>query len=89
VFSERYQRCTTRLTCQVRPVMRELAGQTGTLPLERLSVRLSRNTAVRVLLRIPLPQRPIPAGAARSVDREQGRSADAVAHVLCFLGGSY
>ncbi len=58
---ERYQRRTTRLTCQVRSVVRELAGQAGARLLERLSVRLSRNTAVRVLLGIPLPHRPIPA----------------------------
>ncbi len=58
---ERYQRRTTRLTCEVQSVVRELAGQAGARLLERLSVRLSRHTAVRVLLGIPLPQRLIPA----------------------------
>ena len=54
---ERYQRRTTRLTCQAQSVVRELAGQAGARLLDQLSVRLSRNTAVRVLLGIPLPQR--------------------------------
>ncbi|MGO4617554.1 ISL3 family transposase [Nocardia sp. 2YAB30] len=57
---ERYQRRTTRLTWQVQSVVRELAGRAGARLLERLSVRLSRHTAVRVLLGIRLPQRSIP-----------------------------
>ncbi len=57
---ERYQRRTTRLTGQVQSVVRELAGRAGTRLLDELSVRLSRHTAVRVLLGIPLPQRPTP-----------------------------
>lgn len=57
---ERYQRRTTRLTWQVQSVARELAGRAGARLLKRLSVELSRHTAVRVLLGIPLPQRPIP-----------------------------
>ncbi|WP_406281736.1 ISL3 family transposase [Nocardia sp. NBC_00881] len=58
---ERYQRRTTRLTCQVRSVVRELAGRAGARLLARLSIGLSRHTAVRVLLGIPLPRRPVPA----------------------------
>ncbi|MDE1675511.1 ISL3 family transposase [Nocardia gipuzkoensis] len=57
---ERYQRRTARLTCQVRSVVTELAGRAGARLLARLSVGLSRHTAVRVLLGIPLPQRMIP-----------------------------
>jgi hypothetical protein len=57
---ERYQRRTARLTGQVQSVVRELAGRAGARLLEELSVRLSRHTAVRVLLGIPLPQRLIP-----------------------------
>ena len=57
---ERYQRRTARLTSQVQSVVREVAGRAGARLLEELSVRLSRHTAVRVLLRISLPQRPIP-----------------------------
>lgn len=57
---ERYQRRTTRLTGQVRAVVRELAGRAAVRLLAALPVRLSRHIAVRVLLRIPLPHRPVP-----------------------------
>ncbi len=57
---ERYQRRTTRLTGQVRAVVGELAGRAPVRLLATLPVRLSRHTAVRVLLRIPLPHRPTP-----------------------------
>lgn len=63
---ERYQRRTTRLTGQVRAVVRELAGRAGTRLLKKLAIVLSRHTAIRVLLGIPLPARPVP--AAVSVD---------------------
>ncbi len=58
---ERYQRRTARLTCQVRSVVRQLAGRAGARLLAALPVRLSRHTAIRALLRIPLPHRPVPA----------------------------
>lgn len=58
---ERYQRRTARLTGQVRGVVAELAGRAGARLLAKLSIELSRHTAVRVLLGIPLPQRPVPA----------------------------
>ncbi len=58
---ERYQRRTVRLTRQVRAVVWELAGRAATRLLSRLAVRLSRHTAVRILLRIPTQQRPVPA----------------------------
>ncbi|UAK35956.1 ISL3 family transposase [Nocardia asteroides] len=63
---ERYQRRTTRLTGQIRSVVRELAGRAGARLLARLAIGLSRHTAVRVLMGIPLPERPVP--AAVSVD---------------------
>lgn len=57
---ERYQRRTARLTGQMRAVVRELAGRAAVRVLAASPVRMSRHTAVRVLLRIPLPHRPIP-----------------------------
>ncbi|MFD7706598.1 ISL3 family transposase [Streptomyces sp. NPDC059786] len=52
---ERYQRRTARLTRQVKTVVAELAGRAGARLLVMLAVRLSRHTALRTLLRIPLP----------------------------------
>ncbi|MEU1543913.1 ISL3 family transposase [Actinacidiphila glaucinigra] len=52
---ERYQRRTTRLTRQVKAVVKELAGRAGARLLAILAVGLSRHTALRTLLRIPLP----------------------------------
>ncbi|MBB4940635.1 transposase [Streptosporangium album] len=57
---ERYQRRTSRLTCQIGAVVRELAGRAGTRALSVLAMRLSRHTALRILLRLPLPQPPVP-----------------------------
>ncbi|WP_318219258.1 ISL3 family transposase [Streptomyces sp. SCL15-6] len=57
---ERYQRRTARLTRQVKAVVKELAGRAGTRLLAILAVRLSRHTALRTLLRIPLPTRRVP-----------------------------
>jgi transposase len=54
---ERYQRRTTRLTAQVRAIVKELAGRAAVRVLAALPVRL---TAVRVLLGIPLPHRLVP-----------------------------
>lgn len=52
---DRYQRRTTRLTRQVKAVVKELAGRAGARLLAILAVGLSRHTALRTLLRIPLP----------------------------------
>ncbi|GGS28094.1 hypothetical protein GCM10010269_78400 [Streptomyces humidus] len=52
---ERYQRRTARLTRQVKAVVKELAGRAGARLLAVLAVGLSRHTALRTLLRIPLP----------------------------------
>ena len=57
---ERYQRRTTRLTGQVSAVVRELAGRAGTRLLPALGILVSRHTALRALLRIPLPALAVP-----------------------------
>ena len=57
---ERYQRRTTRLTGQVSAVARELAGRAGTRLLPALGILVSRHTALRALLRIPLPALAVP-----------------------------
>jgi hypothetical protein len=57
---ERYQRRTTRLASQVKAVVKELAGRAGARLLAILAVGLSRHTALRALLRIPLPTGRVP-----------------------------
>jgi transposase len=57
---ERYQRRTPRLPTQIAAVARELAGRAGTRLLSALGVLLSRHTALRALLRLALPERPVP-----------------------------
>ncbi|WP_443065397.1 ISL3 family transposase [Streptomyces sp. NBC_00536] len=57
---ERYQRRTTRLTRQVKAVVKELAGRAGVRLLAVLAMGLSRHTALRVLLGIPLPVGQVP-----------------------------
>ncbi|MFD4612836.1 ISL3 family transposase [Streptomyces sp. NPDC058440] len=57
---ERYQRRTARLTRQVKAVVKELAGRTGARLLAVFAVGLSRHTALRTLLRIPLPTGRVP-----------------------------
>jgi hypothetical protein len=57
---DRYQRRTPRLTGQVSAVARELAGRAGARVLAELDVPVSRHTALRVLLRIPLPAGTVP-----------------------------
>lgn len=52
---ERYQRRTARLTAQVKAIVKELAGRAVARLLAILAVGLSRHTALRTLLRIPLP----------------------------------
>lgn len=52
---ERYQRRTARLDRQVKAVVKELAGRAGSRLLAILAMGLSRHTALRALLRIPLP----------------------------------
>lgn len=57
---ERYQRRTVRLSTQVGAVVRELAGRAGARVLSVLAVAVSRHTALRVLVRLPLPPRVVP-----------------------------
>jgi transposase len=57
---DRYQRRTTRLTGQSSAVARRLAGRAGAGLLAGLGVPVSRHTALRVLLKIPLPEVSIP-----------------------------
>ncbi|WP_328930025.1 ISL3 family transposase [Streptomyces sp. NBC_00190] len=52
---DRYQRRTTRLTRQVKAVVKELAGRAGSRLLAVLAMGLSRHTALRTLLCIQLP----------------------------------
>ncbi|WP_262391622.1 ISL3 family transposase, partial [Nocardiopsis sp. CNR-923] len=56
----RYQRRTPRLAAQVGTVVRELAGRASTRVLSALATRISRNTALRNLMRLPLPRHPVP-----------------------------
>jgi zinc-finger of transposase IS204/IS1001/IS1096/IS1165/Transposase len=57
---ECYQRRTARLTGQVSAVARELAGRASARLLPALGIAVSRHTALRVLLRIPLPALAVP-----------------------------
>lgn len=57
---ERYQRRTVRLSRQVQAVVKELAGRAGARLLAILAAGVSRHTALRALLRIPLPVRRTP-----------------------------
>ncbi|MEU8378473.1 ISL3 family transposase [Streptosporangium sp. NPDC048865] len=57
---ERYQRRTARLTSQIGVVVRELVGRAGARALSALAVHLSRHTALRILLRLPLPRPRVP-----------------------------
>jgi transposase len=56
----RYQRRTPRLTSQIGAVVKELAGRAGARTLTALTVFVSRHTALRALLRLPLPVRQVP-----------------------------
>ena len=57
---DRYQRRISRLTAQVSAAARELAGSASARLLPALGIRVSRHTALRVLLRIPLPEATVP-----------------------------
>ncbi len=57
---ERYQRRTVRLTGQASAVARELAGRASARLLPTLGILVSRHTALRALLRIPLPAPAVP-----------------------------
>ena len=57
---DRYQRRTTRLTGQVAEAARELAGRASARLLPALGIAVSRHTALRVLLAVPLPVLDVP-----------------------------
>lgn len=57
---ERYQRRTPRLDAHIGVVARELAGRGTVRVLNALQVRLSRHTAIRALLRIPVAEQQVP-----------------------------
>jgi transposase len=57
---ERYQRRTVRLDAQLRSVVRELAGRAAARLLPVMGIVAGKDTAVRVLLGIALPERPVP-----------------------------
>jgi hypothetical protein len=57
---ERYQRRTVRLAGQVEAVVRALAGRAGSRLLAALGIAVSRHTALRVLLAVPLPAMEVP-----------------------------
>jgi transposase len=57
---ERYRRRTSRRAGQIGAVVRELAGRAGSRALSVLAMGVSRHTAVRLLLRLPLPGLRIP-----------------------------
>ncbi|OHV45345.1 ISL3 family transposase [Pseudofrankia sp. BMG5.36] len=57
---ERHQRRTARLAAQIGAVVRELAGRAGARVLAAWAVRLSRHTALRCLLALPLPVFEVP-----------------------------
>lgn len=57
---ERYQRRTVRLRAQVGVVVRDLAGRAGARVLAGFGVAVSRQTALRTLVGLPLPARPVP-----------------------------
>ena len=57
---DRYQRRISRLTAQVSAVARGLAGRASARLLPTLGILVSRHTALRVLLKIPLPALAVP-----------------------------
>lgn len=57
---ERYQRRTVRLREQVRAVVRELAGRASARLLPAVGITAGRDTALRTLLGITLPERAVP-----------------------------
>jgi transposase len=57
---DRYQRRTTRLAGQAGEAVRRLAGRAGAGLLTALGIPVSRDTALRALLRLPLPEVSVP-----------------------------
>ncbi|WP_455713494.1 ISL3 family transposase [Streptosporangium canum] len=57
---ERYQRRTNRLTDQLASLVSELAGRAGARLSRALGVPVARSTALRLLMRLPLPAIGVP-----------------------------
>jgi hypothetical protein len=57
---DRYQRRTVRLADQAGEVVRRVAGRAGAGLLAVLGIPLARDTALRILLRLPLPEVAVP-----------------------------
>ncbi|WP_406209561.1 ISL3 family transposase [Streptomyces sp. NBC_01017] len=57
---ERYQRRTNRLARQLGSVVKELAGRAGARLLRVLAFGVSRSTALRTLMRLPIPPLRVP-----------------------------
>jgi transposase len=57
---ERYQRRTVRLSEQLRGVVRELAGRASARLLPAIGIVAGKDAALRALLGIALPERPVP-----------------------------
>lgn len=57
---ERHQRRTSRLNAQIAATVRELAGRASARLLPLLGIDLSRWSALRALMRIPLPDMTVP-----------------------------
>ncbi|GAA2632715.1 ISL3 family transposase [Streptomyces vastus] len=57
---ERYQRRTNRLAGQLGSVVKELAGRAGARLSRALAAAISRSTALRMLMRLPLPSLRVP-----------------------------
>ncbi|MGI5493919.1 ISL3 family transposase [Microtetraspora malaysiensis] len=57
---ERYQRRTNRLTGQLGAVVTELAGRAGARLSQALDIAISKSTALRLLMRLPLPPPRVP-----------------------------
>jgi transposase len=57
---ERYQRRTPRLATQIGAVVRELAGRGSARVLGALAMGISRHTALRALMHLPLPAVRVP-----------------------------
>ena len=100
---ERYQRRISRLTAQVSAVARELAGRASARLLPALGTTVSRHTALRVLLKIPLPEAAVPrvlgiddfalrrgfVYATVLIDAETGRRVDVVAGRTADAAGAW
>ncbi|TDC04055.1 ISL3 family transposase, partial [Streptomyces sp. 8K308] len=56
----RYQRRTSRLAAQLGCVVKELAGRAGARVSRVVSAAVSRSTALRILMRLPLPSPRVP-----------------------------